>query len=265
MHKGRHYRSFMKLKLYTNPSNRCFITDFKSVGQETWSASFPSNHFAVFEYFIRWITSVSHDYAKKHLVGAINTSERCACHRLRSLPSTLITAKQDKGMRKRNCLSTIAEMVEMQQYKDNDEERNCSSLIKILLPPLPDVHGEPPKRNARTGPSQGSRKSVTLETAAKHLKETYDFNETEQQRQKVRIYVTQTQHKRNKAPLNCGCLYSTCSWRDKFSFANVQVMFIKILYDFAVDSHWVKCTKPSRIEEEKRTEEFAQGMPRPQG
>lgn len=26
------------------------------------------------------------------------------------------------------------------------------------------------------------------------------FNETEQQRQKVRIYVTQTQHKRNKAP-----------------------------------------------------------------
>ena len=53
MHKGRHYRSFMKLKLYTNPSNRCFITNFKSVGQETWSASFPSTHFAVFEYFIR--------------------------------------------------------------------------------------------------------------------------------------------------------------------------------------------------------------------
>ena len=53
MHKGRHYRSFMKLKLYTNPSNGCFISNFKSVGQETWSASFPSTHFAVLEYFIR--------------------------------------------------------------------------------------------------------------------------------------------------------------------------------------------------------------------
>lgn len=35
MHKGRHYRSFMKLKLYTNPSNGYFISNFKSVGQET--------------------------------------------------------------------------------------------------------------------------------------------------------------------------------------------------------------------------------------
>ena len=111
----------------------------------------------------------------KHLVGATHTSERCAFHRLRSLPSTPTTAKQDKGIRKRNCLSTIAKMVEMQQYKDNDEERNCSNFIKVPLPRLPDVHGEPPKPNARTGPSQGSRKSVTLETAAKHLKETYDF------------------------------------------------------------------------------------------
>ena len=53
MHKGRHYRLFMKLKLYTNPSNGCFISNFKSVGQETWSALFPSTHFAVLEYFIR--------------------------------------------------------------------------------------------------------------------------------------------------------------------------------------------------------------------
>ena len=111
----------------------------------------------------------------KHLVGAIHTSERCPFHRLRSLPSTPTTAKQDKGIRKRNCLSTIAKMVEMQQYKDNDEEKNCSNFIKVPSPRLPDVHGEPPKPNARTGPSQGSRKSVTLETAAKHLKETYDF------------------------------------------------------------------------------------------
>ena len=107
-------------------------------------------------------------------MGAINTSERCACHRLQSLPSTLM-AKQDKGMRKRNCLSTIEKMVEMQQNKDDGEERNCLNLIKVLSPRLPGVHGEPPKPNARTGPSQGSRKSVTLETAAKHLKETYDF------------------------------------------------------------------------------------------
>lgn len=111
----------------------------------------------------------------KHLVGAIHTTERCAFHRLRSLPSTPTTAKQDKGIRKRNCLSTIAKMVEMQQHKDNVEERNCSNLIKVLSPRLPDVHGEPPKPNERTGPSQGSRKSVTLETAAKYLKETYDF------------------------------------------------------------------------------------------
>ena len=111
----------------------------------------------------------------KHLVGAIHTSERCAFHRLRSLPSTPTTAKQDKGIRKRNCLSTIAKMVEMQQYKDTGEERNCSNFIKALSPRFPDVHGEPPKPKARTGPSQGSRKSVTLETVAKHLKETYDF------------------------------------------------------------------------------------------
>ena len=78
-------------------------------------------------------------------------------------------------MRKRNCLSTIAKMVEMQQYKDNGEDRNCSNLIKVLLPRLPDVHGEPPKPNARTEPSQGLRKIVTLETAAKNLKQTYDF------------------------------------------------------------------------------------------
>lgn len=164
---------------------------------------------------------MSHDYAKKHLVGAINTSERCACHRLRSLPSTLITAKQDKGMRKRNCLSTIAKMVEMQQYKDNGEERNCSNLITILLPPLPDVHGEPPKRNARTGHRKVPEKASLSKLLPNIWRKLMIFNETEQQRQKVRIYVTQTQHKRNKAPLNCGCLYSTCSWRDKLSFANV--------------------------------------------
>lgn len=39
-HRGRHYRSLMKLKLYTNPSNWCFITNFRSVGQETWRAWF---------------------------------------------------------------------------------------------------------------------------------------------------------------------------------------------------------------------------------
>ena len=81
----------------------------------------------------------------KNLVAAIHTSERCVCHRLRSLPSTPKTAKQDKGTRKRNCLTTIAKMVEMQQYEDNGEDRNCSNLIKVLLPRLPDVYGEPPK------------------------------------------------------------------------------------------------------------------------
>ena len=179
MHKGRHYRLFMKLKLYTNPSNGCFISNFKSVGQETWSALFPSTHYAVLEYFIRVLQGInyvmSHDYVNQTPCGR-HTYKRTLCFpSMRSLPSTPTTAKQDKGIRKRNCLSTIAKMVEMQQYKDNGEERNCSNFFKVPLPRLPDVHGEPPKPNARTGPSQGSRKSVTLETAAKHLKETYDF------------------------------------------------------------------------------------------
>lgn len=38
-------------------------------------------------------------------------------------------------------------------------------------------------------------------------------------------------------------------------------MYIKMLSGFAADSHGIKCTKPSRIEEEKRTEQFVQGMP----
>ena len=62
MHKGRHCRSFMKLKLYTNLSNGCLTTNFKSVGQETWSASFPSTFFAVLQ-GINYV--MSHDYAKK--------------------------------------------------------------------------------------------------------------------------------------------------------------------------------------------------------
>ena len=52
-----------------------------------------------------------------------------------------------------------------------------------------------------------------------------------------------------------------CFWRDKFSFADVRVMYIEMMSGFETDLHWIKCTKPSRIEKEKRKEEFAQGMP----
>ena len=160
-------------------------------------------------------------------------------------------------MRKRNCLSTIAKMVEMQQYKDNGEDRNCSNSIKVLLPRLPDVHGEPPKPNARTGPSQGLRKSVTLETAAKNLKQTYDFQWNRiAKTEGANLHGTNsTQEEQSPNKLRMS------SWRDKFSFADVRVMYIKMLSGFAADSYWIKCTKPSTIEEEKRTEEFVKGMP----
>lgn len=107
---------------------------------------------------------------RKHIVSAIHTSERCACHRLRSLPSTPTTAKQDKGIRKRNCLSTTAKMVEIQQYKDNGEERNWSNLIKVLL------HGVRPSRGTpKTKRDDGAIARFEEKPTAKHLKETYDF------------------------------------------------------------------------------------------
>ena len=128
---------------------------------------------------------------------------------------------------------------------------------KFYYPHLPDVHGEPPKPNARTGPSQGLRKSVTLETAAKNLQQTYDFqwNRTAKTEGANLHGTNSTQEEQSPSKLRMS------SWRDKFSFANVRVMYIKMLSGFAADSHWIKCTKPSRIEEEKRTEEFVQGMP----
>lgn len=138
MHKGRRYRSFMKLKLYKKSIEWVFYNQFKVGWTRDLERIVSSTHSAVFEYFIGCTSKDKlrqrhqrHMTMLKHLVAATHRSERCAFHRLRSLPSTPMTAKQDKGMRKRNCLSTIAKMVEMQQYKDNGEERNCSNLIKV--------------------------------------------------------------------------------------------------------------------------------------
>ena len=119
---------------------------------------------------------MSHDYAKQKPCGR-HTHKRTL--RLPSIAKlTFDTKNRETGQRN--------EEEKLSQYDSKNggnatiwRQRWRQELLEFdqssITPIARRSRGTPKKPNARTGPSQGLRKSVTLETAAKKLKRTYDF------------------------------------------------------------------------------------------
>ena len=104
-------------------------------------------------------------------------------------------------------------------------------------------------------------KIASLKNNGKEMHQNIWRKLVKQQRQNVRAFVAQSQHKMNKDQKKSRMSHdSSCSSRGKFYFANVQLMY-NDMSGFGADLHWMKRTKPNIIEEEKRTEKFARGLP----